>query len=151
MPSSRRNPPRHESTAARPSSSRIGRGRTILVVDDEPAVLEAIRRALRGAGYAVVTAADGRHALRIIFDSASTPALVLADIEMPEMTGVELAARLAAARPGLPVILMSGSRPSANAAEAHPDVIRAVILKPFAIQDLVAVVDRVLVAEGASS
>lgn len=150
MPSSGRRAPGHELTAARPSASRIGRGRAILVVDDEPAVVGFIRRALRGAGYAVAGAGDGRQALRIIFDSTPTPALVLVDVEMPEMTGVEFSARLAAARPGLPVILMSGSRPSLEAAEAHRDVIRAVILKPFTIQELLAVVDGVLAAEGAS-
>jgi len=150
MPSSRRSAPSHESSTARASASGIGRGRTVLVVDDEPTIIEVIRRALHGAGYTVVAAGDGREALRIVFDSTSTPAIVITDIEMPEMTGIELSARLSAARPGLPVILMSGSRARVSAAEAHRDVIRAVILKPFTTPELLAVVDGVLVGEGAS-
>lgn len=79
---------------------------TILVVDDDTAVLEMLERSLARAGYDVVTAANGREALDLLEEAR--PGLVLTDVYMPEKDGIELIQELArmSARPRL--IAMSG-------------------------------------------
>jgi CheY-like chemotaxis protein len=78
----------------------------ILLVDDEPAVLEILRHALRGAGYEVELAANGREAVERmkeqIFD------LVLTDLIMPEKDGIQTILELRRIDPFVPVIAMSG-------------------------------------------
>ena len=61
---------------------------TILVVEDDPAMIVALRDILEGEGYSVVTASDGRSALQAL--QAEPPALILSDISMPVMDGIEL-------------------------------------------------------------
>src|SRR3990170_6383520 len=61
---------------------------TILVVEDDPAMMVALRDILEGGGYSVVTASDGRSALQAL--EAEVPALILSDISMPVMDGIEL-------------------------------------------------------------
>jgi putative two-component system response regulator len=71
-------------------SERLGRDdrSTLLVVEDDPAMLVALRDILEGAGYTVLTAANGRVALNVLSDEH--PALILSDISMPIMDGIEL-------------------------------------------------------------
>ena len=61
---------------------------TVLVVEDDPAMMVALRDILEGGGYSVVTASDGRSALQAL--EAEVPALILSDISMPVMDGIEL-------------------------------------------------------------
>ena len=91
---------------------------TILCVDDEeiPRTLRAL--VLRKQGYQVLTAASGAEALKLLDDTDIN--LVLTDQMMPMMSGTELAKRVKAIRPGLPVILISGMNelpPDANCAD----------------------------------
>ncbi len=79
---------------------------TVLVVDDDPEVLRVLAELLADEGYRVRTAADGAAALREL-DEAE-PDLAVLDAQLPELHGVTLAAGLRAARPGLPLILVSG-------------------------------------------
>jgi CheY-like chemotaxis protein len=90
---------------------------TILCVDDEeiPRTLRAL--VLRKQGYQVLTAASGPEALKVLDDT--DVGLVLTDQMMPVMSGTELAKRVKAIRPGLPVILISGMN------ELPPDAIYA--------------------------
>ena len=81
---------------------------TVLVVDDEPSVVRYVSELLRRAGYAVIAAVGPHAALEAFTSSPASIALVLADIVMPEIKGVELIARLRKARPELPYILMTG-------------------------------------------
>ncbi len=79
----------------------------VLVVDDDPLVLENSAAMLEDLGHRVIEARSGREALALM-RRARTLDLVLTDHAMPEMTGVELAARILAERPGLKVILATG-------------------------------------------
>jgi CheY-like chemotaxis protein len=79
---------------------------SILVVDDDQAVLRSTVRVLEALGFTAVPAASAQEALRLIADE--TPDLVLADFAMPEMTGVELAKAVHADYPNLAVILATG-------------------------------------------
>src|SRR5512133_2783734 len=77
----------------------------VLVVDDEPAIREALERALRLEGFAVRTAGGGREALEEI--ARQEPAVVLLDITMPDLDGVQVIKRLRADGSDLPVCVLS--------------------------------------------
>jgi CheY-like chemotaxis protein len=114
-----------------------------LVVDDEPVVRAFVARALTRAGLTVMTAADGREALRLVAEDRVRPTVLVTDIEMPGMTGIELAARLLALRPAIRVVMMTGDPERAAAARGHPSIVDAVLLKPMQAE---ALVDAVLPA-----
>jgi len=116
----------------------------ILVVDDEPAVRRFIADALRGAGYEVVVAANGREALAIVYQQSRAPSMLVTDMEMPGMNGVELAARVRADRPGIRVVLMTGREASVARARAREGLVEGVLLKPFGLAELLdAVFDAI--------
>jgi CheY-like chemotaxis protein len=129
-------------TAAEARSTRGGtRGQRILVVDDDIAILEALV-VLLGGRYDVLTATDGREALRLIEDRSID--LVVSDVLMPLMAGEELvdAARRAGAR--IPVILISGHQERLERArEAGAD---AYLYKPFPFRTLEERIERLLEA-----
>lgn len=80
----------------------------VLVVDDEPIVRRIAARILTAAGFDVLTAVDGREAFAIASHLEADLSLVLTDIQMPYLDGLELGRALATLRPGLPVLYMSG-------------------------------------------
>jgi two-component system, cell cycle sensor histidine kinase and response regulator CckA len=82
--------------------------RTLLVVEDEPAVRNLVASSLRNDGYELLLAASAEEALAIAEAHGGTIDLLLTDAMMPGRSGIELARELVARRPGLPVILMSG-------------------------------------------
>ena len=80
----------------------------ILLVDDEPQILRSFEMALRMAGYEqVLSCQDSRDALRLLREHAAQ--LVLLDLTMPHISGQELLSRIAAAHPGLPVVVITGN------------------------------------------
>jgi DNA-binding NtrC family response regulator len=79
---------------------------TVLIVDDEPNILVSLRRALEVEGYRAVVAGGGAAALAKAEQEA--PEVVVLDVAMPEMDGLEVLARLKEKQPDLPVIMMSG-------------------------------------------
>jgi CheY-like chemotaxis protein len=83
-------------------------GKTILVVEDQPDVLDVIELSLRASGYRVLTAADGVAASRLI-ESGETVDLLLTDVVMPNgMSGIDLAFAIQRRRPDIRIVLMSG-------------------------------------------
>jgi len=113
--------------------------RRLLCVDDDSAFRQLYKDLLGSYGYDVTVAANGRQALKL-FLSRKIDA-VLTDLEMPEMTGAELAARLKRLRPELPVVLVSGS---GDLSEARHSV-DASIPKGTSITKLVDQVETLLV------
>ena len=81
---------------------------TILLVEDDAAVRALAGRILRGAGYTVLAAASGRSAIETAREYAGDIALVLSDVVMPGVSGIELVSVIEAARPGIGILLMSG-------------------------------------------
>ncbi len=81
---------------------------TILIVDDAESIRKMVCSMLSFCGYRCVEAADGQQALRILKETPESVDLVLTDIVMPEMGGTELAREVAALRPNLPIVFMSG-------------------------------------------
>jgi CheY-like chemotaxis protein len=112
---------------ASPASDR----RAILIVERDRAEVERIASILGEAGHVVLKATSGRAALRLVVDSTSGPALLICAIEMPEMSGIELAARLTALRPSVRVVLMATDPQSVERAHDRLTLVHGVLLKPF--------------------
>lgn len=110
----------------------------IVVVDDEPGLVELIRFFLAGHGYEVTTFSHPEDALRA-FEAGIEADLLLVDNKMPVMSGVELAERVSALRPDLPIVFAS----------AEPGLrlsMGPVVSKPFTEIELVARVREALEA-----
>ncbi len=81
---------------------------TVLVVDDEPLLRSLMVTALERRGYHVLQAADGQAALQMLADDRSAIDLLVTDVMMPIIGGIELARQFSETRPGVPVLLISG-------------------------------------------
>jgi CheY-like chemotaxis protein len=110
----------------------------ILVVDDEPAILDMIAELLRYEGYQVVTTSEGSVALAQA--NVDPPALILLDLMMPGMSGWQVIAALKASPQTrvIPVVLLSARR-DLPAAAAELEVV-TFLAKPFDIDDLLSIV-----------
>lgn len=124
-----------------PTRGRAGSLVSVLVVDDEAAVRRFACRVLERAGYGVFEAIDGIEALELIQGQTIVLEVVVTDIVMPRMNGVELMQALSASLPDLPVILMSGYATTAlsDMGIATPC---SILPKPFSAEGLLAEVDR---------
>ncbi|GAA1597534.1 PAS domain-containing sensor histidine kinase [Actinoplanes couchii] len=111
-----------------------GDGRTVLVVEDEPALARVVTRILSNAGYHVLTATGGPEALHLFTQHGCD--VLLTDVIMPEMSGRRLAELLHEARPSLPVLYMSGYSNGLLGTTHVLDGDIAFIEKPFTAQDL---------------
>ncbi len=96
------------STAPAAPRARRGSGETILVAEDEPMVRQLVVRTLERLGYRCLEAGDGAEALRMLQAHGVRVDGVVTDLVMPHMNGRELGEHLAASRPELPVLFMSG-------------------------------------------
>ena len=130
-----------ETPAARPSSSGT---ETILLVEDEPAVRSFARRTLEEQGYIVLEAASGAGALSIVASHAGPIALLVTDVVMPGLQGYQLAEQLAAGRPELRVLYLSGFTENSMIHHGVPDNGVAFLAKPFSTDALGEAVRRVL-------
>jgi DNA-binding response OmpR family regulator len=83
-------------------------GKTILLAEDEQHVRTFVLAMLKGCGYHVIVASDGQDALERAKQFGGTIHLLLSDVEMPRMTGVELATQFQHDRPEAKILLMSG-------------------------------------------
>ncbi len=114
---------------------------TILVVDDNPIVLQIVVAILKSANFNVLSAENARDALVLAEADDQTIDLLLSDVEMPGMSGPDLGEILKKARPELPVMLMSGG---ANGNLLVLNYGWAYIQKPFVPEKLVRMINDVL-------
>ncbi len=147
--------PRHEGAAApvaarSPGASRLTGTETILLVEDDEQVRAAARGVLRKSGYNVLEAKNAGEALLTCERHAQRIQLLLTDVVMPQMSGVQLAQRLAIARPEMRLLCMSGYTDEAVLQHGLVDSGMAFIQKPLTPDGLLAKVRQVL-DEGADS
>jgi two-component system cell cycle sensor histidine kinase/response regulator CckA len=128
-----------------PAPPRATAGRPVLLVEDEPPLLRLAARALRGAGYAVLTAGSAEEALDLLEAGAPAPLALVSDVVMPGLDGLTLAERLRARHPGLPVLLVSGYAEAALGRDLTAEGLR-LLPKPYALNDLVAELGALLPA-----
>lgn len=101
----------------------------VLVVDDDPVVGQSFDRVLSPKGYAVIHAASGEEALERI--AAEDYDLVYTDIRMPGVSGIEVARRVRASRPWLPVVIVTGYGSAENHARAQEIGVAGFLDKPL--------------------
>jgi two-component system response regulator MprA len=110
----------------------------ILVVDDERAVRESLRRALELEGYDVELAADGGEALYLLSSDAPEPDAVLLDVLMPGIDGLEVCRRLRRSGSRLPVLMLTARAEVENRVEGLDAGADDYVTKPFALEELLA-------------
>jgi len=118
----------------------------LLVIDDEAAILRLLQRALSSLGYRVTAFARGREALDDFRKHPDDFDLVLTDLTMPELDGMQVAQQLHALRPDLPILLMSGIGADGRAAALSAAGVRGTLEKPLTVATLGAAIRRVLEA-----
>jgi CheY-like chemotaxis protein len=122
-------------------------GAIILVIDDEPAVLTLTGAILEGAGFRVRLATDGASALAAVAQDGP-PDLVVTDLTMPGMGGAEVAERLVARCPDLPILFVSGYSSDDVGLELGVGPKRFILQKPYTAQELVDKIADILSREG---
>ena len=115
----------------------------ILVVDDHPEIRRFVARALTDARYAVLEAEDGAVALQILERGGVDIDLVLTDIRMPRLGGIELGRRIADRRWRVAVLYVTGGQDDASVA------VEPLLWKPFSMGTLLETVDRMLLGRRA--
>ncbi len=130
---------------ARPQLATAHRGtETVLLVDDDAAVRELARHVLEKYGYRVLVAGEGNEALEIGRRHDGEISLLVSDLVMPNMGGQQLASRLAALRPGLRVLFLSGYADDAVVLHGMITPDTPFLQKPFSPDSLAAMVRHVL-------
>lgn len=121
--------------------ARSGNFETILVVDDDAMVLTLVVKILQATNFRVLTADSGPSALKLAGETAGTIEVLLSDVEMPGMSGPDLAEALKVTRPDMQVMLMSG------AVNGNLLILNdgwAYIQKPFVAMKLVQMINDLL-------
>ena len=118
----------------------------VLGADDDPSILEILKLGFRTKGYEVITASDGKSAIQAI--EQSRPDLLVLDIEMPHLTGIEVLRHLRKDWPALPVVIMTAHGTISLAVEAMKEGATEFITKPFEMEQLLLVIQKALEREG---
>jgi CheY-like chemotaxis protein len=148
-------PAKHEEIAAAPVEAPVSTplaepaakaftapGTKVLLVDDDPLVLEVIRACLQRAQFEIYVARDGQEGLRLYQKHAHELALIISDVTMPRLNGIDMVQQIRRMNPAMRVILVSG-----DAHATRQDALAAItpkppplIQKPFTLKDLMDVV-----------
>ena len=119
---------------------------TILLADDDAAMRDLIRRALEGEGHTVIAAEDGTEALELLLAKAGAVNLLISDIDMPGLNGIELAGKAIASAPAIRLILMSGLTSGFAGTDQLKPHLRQMLSKPFSLDSLRLAVKSALAA-----
>jgi DNA-binding NtrC family response regulator len=113
-------------------------------VDDEDMILSSLKNALKRMGYEVVALKDSQEAYEVFLKAPSGFDLVITDLTMPKLSGIELANKLMDIRPDIPVILCTGFNDVIDEDEAKSMGIRELLLKPASTNELKTAISRAL-------
>jgi two-component system cell cycle response regulator len=113
---------------------------TVFVADDNASILHGLERALRASGYAVHTATNGHAIMRLLEEASQPPDLVLLDVMMPEMSGLDVLRRLRTEPrwADVPVVLITATNDGALPVSALRDGAVDFLTKPFRLDELLA-------------
>ena len=109
---------------------------TILLVDDEEALIDVCKKMLEKLGYSVTAMTDSRKALQAFKNKPEAFSLLITDYTMPHMTGVELAQTVHKFNPDLPILMISGNHDPIDATKATEMQIEGLLEKPLTQKDL---------------
>lgn len=115
-----------------------------LVVDDEAHIRHVVSLKLRNAGFEVLTAGDGEEALEIA--TSRKPDIIISDLQMPYMSGLELGQQLAAnpITAAIPTLLLTARGHALSQSDLANTTIREVLAKPFSPREVLSKADRLL-------
>ncbi|MBF0232686.1 MAG: response regulator [Desulfamplus sp.] len=116
----------------------------ILLVDDESSIIDMEKQMLERLGYHITGFTDSVDALAALKTDISSFDLVITDMHMPKLTGMQLAEKLIAVRPDLPVILCTGFSERINTENAAASGIKGLLMKPVGMKDLAKKIREVL-------
>jgi len=119
---------------------------SVLLVEDEPELRRVLREVLESDGYRVTALADADEAVRLVADGAGPFDVLVTDVVMPRMSGIELAKWVRERTRDIRVVMISGYWERAQ--EVHSDLCDAFVAKPFRAEDLSRVVARILDENG---
>ena len=108
----------------------------ILLADDDAATRDLVQRALALDGHEVIVTQDGTEALEKLLSPAGRIDLLISDVQMPGVDGIELVEKGLSASPGLRVILMSGFAGELGRAEQLKGKVARMIAKPFTLEEM---------------
>ena len=109
----------------------VGRGERLLFVDDEASITRLAEALLRALGFEVHTYTDSLLALEVLREDPEAWDLVISDVRMPGINGIELASAVARLREDLPILLMTGQGAGGEAALLSEGTIQGILTKPF--------------------
>lgn len=115
---------------------------SILVVDDELLIRDLLYDFFSGQGWQIAVAESSEKALKILHDKQVD--LVLTDIKMPELDGLQLAAQLKEEHPDLPVVVMTGYPSVESAVSALRAKVEDYVIKPFNINQLFKLIETTI-------
>jgi len=120
----------------------------ILVVDDEEIITSMLESILTGLGYQVSLSNSSPEALTLLEDKSTRIDVLITDMTMPHLTGLELARKAMILRPALPIILCTGFSELINKEQARSIGIRAFLMKPVSVREMAITVRQVLTGKG---
>ncbi len=124
-----------------------GRGETILVVEDEPNILQMTSLSLRRKGYHVITASDGAEALSVYEENKNEIALIFLDLGLPRIDGAEVAERIKGSNPNAKIILASGYLERDHQEKLITGAADDFMQKPYELKDMLRRIQTVIRGE----
>ncbi len=135
--------PEKRKTAAEEGSIQTGEGR-VLFVDDEQMLVDLGKMMLEKIGYEALGVKSSKSAIEIIQKNPNGFDIVITDLTMPEIQGVQLAEMIKAVRPNLPVVLVTGFSDITTTSKANASCIDAVLAKPLSINALAMTLQKLI-------
>ena len=126
----------------------LARQPTVLLVEDDELILDAMTRMLVREGYLVLTAASGHDAISLLHTPLQPIDVVVLDVNLPDVSGIDLCARIRELHPTMSVVVCTGSTDPAHVGELLRMGVRRCFHKPVAMADLLASVEAALPCAG---
>ncbi len=128
-----------------PAIAHHGHGESVLYIDDDEVMVVMVERLLERLGYVVTSVHDPARAIEMVRAAPEAFDVVVTDLNMPELSGLDVARALQRIRADLPLVISSGNLPDQLHGEARQAGVRALVHKQFTLEELGAVIHWVLV------